>query len=690
MIRFFLVLVLIFSTFDAFAATGPWKEDKEISARLISGTTAVGESDVIPFGLEIRLARGWHTYWRSPGQAGLPPQIDWSRSETEENNLKSATLLYPFPTRYNSYGLETIGYDDRVVFPIDVLPIQKGKALTLDLDADLLLCSSVCVPKHLAVSLTVPDGPAEKSVEAPLIQKARARLPTYSDESGILLKSMASDGEALIFTVSSRERINHPDVFVENDKEIGFGAPVVDVDSSGFEAVLTVRPVDNLPEEAKLTGLPVTLTITNGGHATEIKTMTPVSESDIVSFVAEKPSFGMILLLALLGGMILNLMPCVLPVLSLKVVGLAELSGETRDRVRKSYLATAGGVLFSFLILALSVVVLKSLGIVMGWGVQFQQPVFLMFLIVLLTFFAANLWGFFDVSLPRFLADRMEGSYRAHLIGDFISGAFATLLATPCSAPFLGTAVGFALAAGPLDILAVFMCLGLGLASPYFLIALFPHAAGLLPRPGAWMVRLRQVMGFALLVAAAWLIGVLTLQVRVVGALAFAQLMVVVLLLLAIRKRGVSSKLIVPGLAIVVASAVLLGLSGTGDGIDSKVIEYRWLRYNPATLRSDIAEGKTVFLNVTADWCLTCKANREFALSNQNVSMRLFHGAIVAMQADWTNPDPSVSELLHKHGRYGVPFNVVYGPLAPEGIVLPEVLTPSVVLRALDRASGWK
>ena len=689
MMRFFLALVFFLSSFNAFAASGAQKEDKEISARLISGLTAVGDRDVIPLGLEIKLARGWHTYWRSPGQAGLPPQIDWSRSQTEENNLKSATLLYPFPARYNSYGLETIGYGERVVFPVDVIPLHKGKALTVDMDADLLLCASICLPKHLTLTLTVPEGPAEKSEEAGVIEQARARLPSYSGESGILLKSMESHGKALLFAISARDRIDHPDIFIENDKDIGFGVPEVDVDSSGFEAVLTVRPVDNLPEGENLTGLPVTLTITNGGLATEIKTRTPNSEADVINFSAEKPAFGAILLLALLGGIILNLMPCVLPVLSLKVVGLAELSGESRERVRKSYLATAGGVLFSFLILALSIVVLKGFGIIVGWGVQFQQPLFLMFLIVLLTFFAANLWGFFDVSLPRFLADRMEGSYRAHLVGDFISGAFATLLATPCSAPFLGTAVGFALAAGPLEILAVFMCLGFGLASPYFLVAAFPSAAGFLPKPGLWMVRLRQVMGVALILAALWLIGVLSLQVRVAGAFAFGQMMLVVLLLLALRKRGVSLKLIVPGLAIVVSSAVVLGLSGSGV-LDSKTIEHRWLQYNPATLRADIAEGKTVFLNVTADWCLTCKANREFALSNSKVSMRLFHGSVVAMQADWTNPDPVVSELLHKHGRFGVPFNVVYGPLAPEGIVLPELLTPSIVLRALDRASGWK
>ncbi|MFA5041424.1 MAG: thioredoxin family protein, partial [Bdellovibrionales bacterium] len=321
---------------------------------------------------------------------------------------------------------------------------------------------------------------------------------------------------------------------------------------------------------------------------------------------------------------------------------------------------------------------------------QFQQPGFLMFLVLLLTFFAANLWGLFDISLPRFLADRMDSPYHPKLAGDFATGAFATLLATPCSAPFLGTAVGFAMVSGIREIFAIFAALGLGMALPYLTVALFPCAATCLPKPGAWMIVLRRFLGFALALTAAWLIWVMAAQITPTNASAFALLMVALTILLALRKQGASKKLATIGVLVVCSAAIILGIGGKIQSEGTSRTEPLWLQYNPATLRADIAEGKTVFLDVTADWCLTCVANKKFALSNEAVVQRLFHSDVIAMQANWTNPDPAISDLLHKYGRYGIPFNAVFGPGAPQGIVLPELLSPSLVLKALDDAAVKK
>ncbi|MGE3623620.1 MAG: protein-disulfide reductase DsbD family protein, partial [Bdellovibrionales bacterium] len=349
-----------------------------------------------------------------------------------------------------------------------------------------------------------------------------------------------------------------------------------------------------------------------------------------------------------------------------------------------SFLVTAAGIVFSFLVLAGVTIGLKQLGLAVGWGVQFQQPVFLGLLILLLTFFAANMWGLFEIHLPRFLADNLAGPYHPKLAGDFATGAFATLLATPCTAPFLGTAVGFALASGPHEIVIIFTALGLGMSLPYIAVALVPRIATALPRPGTWMVRVRHVLGWALALTALWLVWVLAAQISPRGAAVVGLCMAAIIGLFSlnrIRRRGY--------IAFGIASFALLAFANTLMGsVDPKpaAIDPAWERFDEHEIAGYVEKGKTVFVDITADWCLTCKANKKFVLMRDEVKARLFQPNVVAMEADWTNPDPQIGAYLQKHGRYGIPFNIVFGPAAPQGIVLPELLTPSLVLDALDRA----
>ncbi len=685
-IRIIFLLTLLFLPAKAFALAGDWKEDKAASARLISGVEGVGEEEIIPLGLEIKLAKGWHTYWRSPGQAGLPPQLDWSGSLTDANNLSAANLHYPAPRRSTVYGLETVGYSDSVVFPVDAVVRRKGKLLNANVSADLLLCLSVCLPAHFDLSLSVPEGPSVEGGEALLLRSAREQLPTDPNESGILLKNVSTDEQSLRFLIEARDRIQHPDIFIESDNNVGFSAPEVKVESDGFSAELKVKPVDVIPEGVTLSTLPLRLTIINGDKATEISTSGNSIIAPPQGFMPVKPSFTTVLLLALLGGFILNLMPCVLPVLSLKIVGVLRHGGGDKPAVRKSFFVTAAGIVFSFLVLASVMVVLKRLEMRLGWGVQFQQPEFLMVLVVLLVFFASNLWGFFEISLPGFVADKMTSTPKSRLAGDFATGAFATLLATPCSAPFLGTAVGFALAAGSTEIFGTFTALGVGMAIPYLLVAAYPGAATALPKPGPWMVRLRQLLGFVLALTAGWLVWIMSAQLGDQQALIFMAMMGALTLFLAIHKR-IPSVVAGAGIVLICGGAAAVVLMDRTPLAQAAETDHRWVAYNPATLRADIDEGKTVFLDVTADWCLTCKANKLVIMRNDEVVQRLFHSDVVAMQANWTNPDPVVTELLQKYGRYGIPFDVVYGPGAPDGIVLPELLAPSTVMEAITKAS---
>jgi len=400
---------------------------------------------------------------------------------------------------------------------------------------------------------------------------------------------------------------------------------------------------------------------------------------------------------ALLGGLILNLMPCVLPVLSLKLLAAVGYGGAERRAIRRGFLASAAGIVVSFLLLAAGAVALKEAGVAVGWGMQFQQPMFLAAMATLVVLFAANLWGLFELPLPRAIADLgaqlpRESATKGSLTGHFLTGAFATLLATPCSAPFLGTAVGFALAGGPVEITAVFAAMGVGLALPYLVVAAVPDLARALPKPGPWMAVLRRVLAIALALTAAWLLSVLAAQAGLAAALTIAGAYVVLGLTLAMPG---GRRLALPAGALAAAAALVVTWSAErGSPAGRPVTEQaesgaaNWSRFDPALIEALVGDGKVVLVDVTADWCLTCRVNKAAVLDRGPVAALLADGSVTGIRADWTSPDPAIADYLASFGRYGIPFNAVYGPAAPGGIALPELLTDTAVLAAIREAAG--
>ena len=678
----------------------PWATTNESAARLVSAVTAVGQGAVgqdsaLPIGLEIRLEPGWKTYWRSPGDAGLPVAVDWAGS----SNLARAEIEWPVPHRFSLFGLDTFGYSEHVVLPIVATPARAGEAVSLRAHVSYLVCATICVPVDADLALDLGPGPAEPTAHVQLIDRFRVQVPDDGTRHGLWLEGAAliGDGEDVEIEAVVRSAVpfQSPDLIVEGPPGLVAAAPTVQRGPVGNVAVLRVR-VSMATGEALPASLPVTLTLVDGARGLERS----LTLERAAGASAATVSLATMLALALLGGLILNLMPCVLPVLSLKLMSAIGHGGAQGRAVRLSFLASAAGVVASFLVLAAALAGLKAVGVAVGWGIQFQQPVFLIAMVLLLTLFAASLWDWYQVRLPSWLGDAAlaatddrHGARSHGLGGAFATGALATLLATPCSAPFVGTALGFALARGTGEILAVMAAMGVGLALPYLAVAAWPRLVTWLPRPGRWMVNLRRLLGLALVGTAVWLLAVLLTLISAPAVAAGAALAATMAGLIWLRTR-LPARLRLTAAVLAAASAVgALLLPLTFPGGPSLVLgpvtegAVAWQPFDRARLATLVSQGKTVFVDVTAEWCVTCQVNKLLVLDNAEVAARLNAPGVVAMLADWTQPSDEISRYLASFGRYGIPFNAVYGPKAPTGIALPELLGVATVLEALATAS---
>lgn len=665
------------------AAATAWMGDGNAAVRLLAATDSIGGVDRVTLALEFRFAPGWHGYWRTPGEAGLPPTLDWTGSQ----NLIAAEARFPAPVRTTLLGIETFAYDTAVLLPIDAKLLDSGQALPLKLGVDYLACADICVPYRADLALTLPPGAASPAPEAALIAAGLARLPVSAVAAGLTVTAATLSGDRLRLALhlaaplSAAEQAGL-DLFLEGPAALT--APRPRLEGAGHRLVLETPLKGVSAAEVMKDGL--TATLVAGERRIEFAVAPALAPDAGVDW-------GLMLGAALLGGLILNLMPCVLPVLSLKILGLVGSGGRSRGQVRGDLLAMAAGIFVSFLLLAGGAIAVKLAGGAMGWGIQFQQPWFLAGMVGVLALFAGSLLGGREIGLPVAVSSWAGGLGQGRLSGgsrgeSFFSGVVATLLATPCSAPFVGTAVGFALGQGPVEILAIFLALALGFAAPFLLLALFPGWAARLPRPGAWMAWVKRGFGLALLGTAVWLLTVLAalvapLAVALVGGLA----LVLILIMLRLR-RG----LLAAALAGLAGIAVLPSLAGrlAPPPLASVPHDALWTAYSADALATARAAGQVIFLDITADWCLTCKANKLAVLDRDAARAALSAPGVQAMRADWTRPNPEIADFLKRYGRYGIPFNIVYGPGVPEGLILPELLTLEAVQAALAQAAARK
>lgn len=703
---FLLCLSLFFTVFPfafAHAVSTAWQEEEQIRTRIVSAQDSFAQGGFF-LGVEQELKKGWKTYWRSPGAAGYPLRIDAQGSE----NLKTLEILWPVPRRFAFSGLENFGYRDSVLFPVKVELEDPKKPLELQLLLSYLVCNEICIPYENRFSLHLSPGIAFDSLEAPLIQEALDKVPApYKGEQqgfdavhlvkrgqelwlkGTVQTATGADGDLAERSpgngfLSRKDDFSGFDIIVEGPPSFAFSPPhfnrldrhkfVFDIAVENFEADQTTV----------LEGKQLLLTFVHEeGKSFERQIVAhhgfdaDTGRMDI-GWLPSSAIFSF-LVLAFFGGLILNIMPCVLPVLSLKFMVLVSRAGQDQLVVRRGFIVTAGGILVSFLLLALAAMSLKALGLSIGWGMQFQQPVFLVFMVFVLLFFALNLFGLFTIPSPSFVNDlAVEKTASRGYRSDFYTGVFATLLATPCSAPFLGTAVAFALSGSILDILVIFLALGLGMSLPYLVISAFPQLARVVPRPGGWMKAVKLLMGVALLGTSFWFVTVIYAQTGpwlVAGLLGFC-LLSLLCLCLPVKGRWVFVALLFVG------AMSLAFFAPSSETAERK--EENWLTFDEDAILGLVAQGRVVFVNVTADWCITCQVNKRLVLDRRPIR-RVFHdNNVVLMQADWTKPDEAIFAYLEANGRYGIPFNKVYGPQKPEGLDLPEILTQNQVLKAVN------
>jgi len=688
----FIALLIFLLPALSHAAETAWEKTDEASVRLIAGDYKQN----LKAGFHFKLAKNWHTYWRSPGDGGRAMTADFSKSE----NIKSVEIKWPAPERFIQYGLETFAYSDEVIIPVIITPEDPTKEVKINTIAQYAICDEVCIFLSSNFSLDVqPETIDSKNEE--LIEKYLYYVPAETGTNGLSIDDVFLYPKSLEIYVSSLEHpFKSPDLFVEElSANFRFPKAKISFYDNSSRAIFRIN-YEVLLKDKQLAGNNVILTLKDGNYAVEKQVIIPrilatQNEPELPSATLQRtlPEYSLIFVIfaAFIGGLILNIMPCVLPVLSIKLLSVVKHGGKHKSHIRFNFLMSSAGIIFSFLLLAALVSSLKFFGIIVGWGFHFQQPLFLTFLVIILNFFAAAQFGLFDIRLPGFINDAINDKLKddSHTAaGHFLTGAFATLLATPCSAPFLGTAIGFALARGAGEIFITFFFMGLGLALPYLIFAFLPNLISKLPKPGKWMVNVKYFMGLLLIITSVWLIWVLSHQEGLLSAIALGGFSIVLFIAMWETHKDHRKPNVTLLLLIIIASFYLPVFLGNGNKAQEISNEEIWQPFNQSEIKKLVNDGKIVFVDVTADWCLTCKFNKMTVLNDSEVIEKLKNQDVISMKADYTSKNEEISAYLKSFGRYAIPFNVVYGPSHPEGIVLSELLTKTSVINALKQASG--
>ena len=666
-----------------------------VKAELLADTTAVVPGKPFTVGLLLRMAPAWHTYWKFSGDAGLPTELKWKLPA----GWKVGEIQWPIPLKTIDPGdIQTYGYVDEVLLMQEITPSPKqdSSSAKLSADANWLVCEKICIPGSATLQLELPVSATSQPANTELFARYRRLLPQNWPGANLASTKWERAGSDLHLKIASPTLAKYPavDFFSLPDEGTVVGHP--GIQSRNENEIVFRIPIESAPTNlSSMAGLVVFSQQPNG----EDRAAWQIATAPVVSTARPAAARGVFtfLLFGFIGGIILNLMPCVLPVISLKIFGFIQQAGQSRQKILRSGIAFAIGIFAWFLALALLLIGLKGAGRDVTWGgFQFTNAYFVLALSVIVLVFALNLFGVFEISLPQGMTrGLLSTSERRDFLGSFFQGVFATVLATPCTAPFLGTALGFAFTQSPTIILAIFIAIAAGMSAPYLLLSAQPGWLRFLPKPGPWMLHLKQFMGFLLLATLLFLLYVLGAQRGLEGAIWASCFLLVISIACWMKgafavptasaaKRGL---VLVLMLLLVFASGIyFIGDKFQSAKVASGDLQLRggWQAFTPERLQTELDQGRTVFVDFTAAWCLTCKFNEANVLESQDVRNAFQHHGIVKLKADWTNGDPVITKLLQHFGRPGVPLYVLY-PGKNEGpIVFPELLTKGMLLEKVE------
>ncbi|HEM8294275.1 TPA: thioredoxin family protein [Providencia stuartii] len=687
LINSFLILFALFSSSLQAADTGwlqpaktGWMSDNtpmHAQVRLLSSTQQDdGKIDIL---LDVKLDDGWKTYWRSPGEGGVAPEIVWSTP------VDTIDWQWPAPGRFDVAGVSTQGYMGDIIFPITVSSKDKLDKLTGVLT--LSTCSNVCILTDYPFELDLTE-PAPADFTWAFNQAKGAVPPT----SGLVEQAKAGfANEKLVIELqkNSGNAWIKPNIFTDVVDGAVLGVPVIKTSGNSLTAIIDVS--DDWGEESpNLTGKTVSFVVTDGDISQQISSeVTPFTGTISPNGAGSTISLWQVVLFAVVGGLILNLMPCVLPVLAMKLGSVLMVPQGEQKTIRRQFLLSSSGILVSFWLLALLMTLLRVGQQAVGWGIQFQNPWFIGFMVLVTALFTANLFGLFEINLGSKANTRLATAGGQGNSGHFWQGVFATLLATPCSAPFLGTAVAFALAAPMSELWLIFTALGIGMSLPWLLIAAFPAIAKLLPKPGTWMLKLRAVLGLMMLVSSLWLISLLIPHFGATYSTAIAMIFLVLLVVFIAIKKGIKAAIFPLVLFTLFAGTFVWMTQGQQAGSRSLVKDtVNWQPLTEQAITDALAQNKRVFIDVTAEWCVTCKANKYNVLLRDDIQQLLGEPDVVALRGDWTKPSPEITAFLQKRGQVAVPFNQIYGPNLAGGEVLSTILDRESLISVMNQAKG--
>ena len=614
-------------------------------------------------GIRMDMQKNWHTYWKNPGDSGGPIKVKWSH----DANVSISELYWPTPSLIPYEPLMTYGYKNFVIFPFEIIN-SNNKNSIIEASIDFLICDDICVPEKALIKTNLQDIETDNSLYDWFLRVPAQTLPVRAslDKDFINIRfSSPFNVTSAIFFVDDQDIVEHASDQILSKEENNY--------------LLRVKKIEDVELFDNLSGV---ISINNNESFIINAEIGGATQNSL------NISFLQALIFAFVGGLILNLMPCVFPIISLKVLSFVSMSNQSPSKIRAHALSFCTGVMVSFLVIGLAMILLKQAGLFLGWGFQLQSPVVVGLLSLLM--FVIGLVLLSDINIGSSLTRLSGAGSSDNLIGSFSTGILAVIVASPCTAPFMGAALGYALIQPSGVTLPVFSALGLGFAFPYFMLSASPRLINYLPKPGSWMVTLKEFFAFPMFATSIWLIWVFSLQTS-----SNEVIFLLITILLISLLIWIASKINKPNYSIVIFIFAIFIIFFQFKDIPSKEIQspnalrlesFNYVEWNENIENEYQNKNQAYLINFTAAWCITCQTNDKIALSRPNIKEYIYENNIEYIVADWTNKNDDILKTLESYNRNGVPLYIFWKPGMIEPKILPAILTEQILLDSFNNS----